>query len=141
MPDLKLRERLLAAVAVAAAEKDGAGAATLAVQTMAAGDEQDRALVSIVQRWGQNAPHAAAAWLARWPDTPTRDGATQNLVALWTVQDSHAAFSWLNGLPEGALRNAGFLAYGQAVADADVSAAPAPDINPGAALTDRPAGQ
>ena len=103
VPEVNLRERLLAAVAVSSAEKDGAAAATLAVKTLGAGDEQDRAVVSIVQRWAQNSPNAAASWVAQWPDTPARDAATQNLLALWTGQDSQAAAAWLDGLPAGAL--------------------------------------
>ncbi len=50
--DPALRARLIGAVAVASVAQDAAAAATLAVTSLAAGTEQDRALVSIVQRWG-----------------------------------------------------------------------------------------
>ena len=126
VPDVNLRERLLAAVAVSLAEKDNAAAATLAVKSLGAGDEQDRAVVSIVQRWAQNSPSAAASWEAQWPDTPARDAATQNLLVFWTAQDSQAAVTWLDGLPEGALRDTGFSAYSQALVDRDRSSAAAP---------------
>jgi hypothetical protein len=72
VPDANLRQRLLAAVAIASAEKDGAIAATFAVQSLGAGDEQDRAVVSIVQRWAQNSPSAAASWVAQWPSGRVR---------------------------------------------------------------------
>jgi hypothetical protein len=123
VPDVSLRERLLAAVAVSSAEKEGAAAATLAVNDLVTGEEQNRAVVSIVQRWAQNSPSAVASWVAQWPDTPARDAATQNLLALWTGQDSQAAAAWLDGLPEGALRTTGVSAYSQALADHDRSSA------------------
>jgi hypothetical protein len=123
VPDLNLRARLLAAVAVASAETDGTAGATLAAQTLPPGSERDRAVVSIVQRWAQNAPSVAASWVAQWPDTPARDAATHDLVALWTVQDSQAAATWLSGLPGGALRNTGFSDYRQALAERDRNAA------------------
>ncbi len=133
VPDVSLRERLLAAVAVSSAEKDGAAAATLAVNDLVAGEEQDRAVVSIVQRWAQNSPSAVASWVAQWPDAPVRDAATQNLLALWTGQDSQAAAAWLDGLPEGALRTTGVAAYTQALADRDPRSAtdPAGTLNNG----------
>jgi hypothetical protein len=130
VPDVNLRERLLATVAVSSAEKDGAAAATLAVRTIGAGDEQDRAVVSILQRWAQNSPSAAASWVAQWPDTPARDAATQNLLALWTVQDSQAAATWLYEMPEGALRNIGISGYSQALADRDRTSAAALATDP-----------
>jgi hypothetical protein len=136
VPNVSLRERLLAAVAVSSAEKDGAAAATLAANTLGAGDEQDRAVVSIVQRWAQNSPYATASWIAQWPDTSARDAATQNLLALWTVQDTQAAATWLYELPEGALRNIGLSAYSRALADGHRSLAAAQVTDPMDTLKD-----
>lgn len=115
--DANLRERLVAAVAVAAAEQDGAAAAALAANGLGAGVEQDRATVSIVQRWVQSSPPAAAAWVAEFPDLPARQAAVQNLLALWTAQDAEAAGNWVNQLPVGSLRDLGVTAYVQALAD------------------------
>ncbi len=136
VPNVKLRERLLAAVAVSSAETDGAAAATLAAKSLGAGDEQDRAVVAVVQRWAQNSPNATASWIAQWPDTPTRDAAAQNLVALWTMQDSQAAATWLYELPEGELRSTGLSAYSQALADGDRSSAAAQATDPMDTLKD-----
>jgi hypothetical protein len=114
-------------VAVASAEQDGAAAATLAVNGLVAGEEQDRTVVSIVQRWAQNSPQAAASWVSQFPDIPSREPAVQNLLALWTAQDAKAAGNWLRELPAGPLRNLGITAYDQALADRDqTSAAVAP---------------
>ena len=91
VPDGQLRERLLGAVAISSAKVDGAAAANLAVKSIGAGEEQDRTAVSIVQRWAQSSPSAAAAWVAQWPASPVRDAAAQSLLALGTPQGSQAA--------------------------------------------------
>jgi hypothetical protein len=111
--DPGLRQRLLAAVAVAAAGQDGAAAAMLAATALAPGAEQDRTAVAIVQRWVQNEPEQAAAWVAQFPDTPARETTAQNLVAVWAAQDGEAAALWLRSLPAGTLRAAGMTAYAQ----------------------------
>jgi len=111
--DPGLRQRLLAAVAVAAAGQDGAAAATLAATALVPGAEQDRTAVAIVQRWVQNQPEQAAAWVAQFPDTPVRETTAQNLVAFWAAQDGEAAALWLRSLPAGTLRAAGMTAYAQ----------------------------
>ena len=101
--------------------------AYIAVNGLVAGEEQDRTAVSIVQRWVQNSPQAAASWVSQFPDIPLREAAVQNLLALWTAQDAEAAGNWLRELPAGPLRNLGITAYDQALADRDqTSAAVAP---------------
>jgi hypothetical protein len=115
--DSALRERLVASVAVSSAEADGAAAATLAANTLSAGEEQNRATVSIVQRWAENSPQAAAAWVAQFPDIPMRAAAVENLLAIWTAQDIEAAGKWVRELPVGSLRKLGITAYAQALAD------------------------
>ncbi|HZR17488.1 MAG TPA: hypothetical protein VFE51_09190 [Verrucomicrobiae bacterium] len=117
--DPGLRERLVAAVAVASAEQDGALGANLAASALGAGGEQDRAAVSIVQRWAQNAPQAAADWVSQFQDLPCSDAAAQSLVSVWTNQDPDAAGEWVRGLPSGSLRAVGMTAYAQALADRD----------------------
>ncbi len=121
--DPTLRERLVAAVAIASAELDGAAAATLAANALGIGEEQNRATVSIVQRWAQASPQAAAAWVSQFPDIPSRAASVENLLALWTAQDAEAAGHWLRQLPAGALRDFGSAAYAQALADRDPTSA------------------
>jgi hypothetical protein len=123
VPDPSLRQRLVAAAAVASAEQDGAAAAALAANSLVAGEEQDRTAVSIVQRWVQNSPQAAASWVSQFPDIPLREAAVQNLLALWTAQDAQAANNWLRELPAGPLRDLGITAYDQALAYRDQSSA------------------
>jgi hypothetical protein len=112
--DASLRQRLLAAIAVAVAGQDGSAAATLAATALTPGEEQDRVAVAIVQRWVQNEPESAASWVAQFPDGPTRETTAQNLVAFWVAQDREAAGNWLRSLPEGTMRDAGMTAYAQA---------------------------
>ena len=116
--DPALRQRLVACVAIVLAEQDAAAAVALAVNGLVAGDGQDRATVSIVQRWVQLSPQAAASWVAQFPDIPSRDAAVRSLLALWTTQDAVAAGDWIRGLPVGAMRDLGMAAYAQALADA-----------------------
>jgi len=117
MPDPALRGRLVAAVAVAMAEDDGVAAGTLAANALNAGEEQDRTTVSIVQRWTQNSPQAAAEWVAQFPDIPLRMVAMENLLALWSNQDASAVGDWLRELPAGSLRNFGMTAFAQSLAE------------------------
>jgi hypothetical protein len=94
VPDSSLRQRLVASVAIALAEQDAVAAVRLAVNGLAAGEEQDRAAVSIVQRWAQHSPQTAASWVAQFPEIPSRDAAVQNLLSIWAAQDSEAAENW-----------------------------------------------
>jgi hypothetical protein len=116
VPDPALRQRLVASVAIALAKQDATAAVMLAVNGLVAGEEQDRAAVSIVQRWAQHSPQGAAFWVSQFPDIPSRDAVAQDLLALWTIQDAVAAGDWLRELPPGPLRDVGMTAYAQALA-------------------------
>jgi hypothetical protein len=84
VPDPSLRQRLLATVAVAMAARDGAAGARLAGQWLVAGEEQERAVVAIAQRWARQSPSQAVAWVAQFPDSPTRRAAMESLAAVRT---------------------------------------------------------
>jgi hypothetical protein len=85
-PDTKLRQRLVEAVAVASAEQNPVAAASLAATALNPGPAQERAVVAIVQRWGQSAPEEAASWVSQFPDGPTRKLAAENLRRLGIAQ-------------------------------------------------------
>jgi hypothetical protein len=87
----------------------------LAVKSLNPGDDQDRTVVAVVQRWAQKSPAAVAAWVAQFPDTPVRTAATENLIAVWTSKDSEAANHWVQSLPESSLRRDGLAAYANAM--------------------------
>jgi len=122
--DHDLQQRLIAAVAIASAQQNGLLAATLAASRLGTGDEQDRASVSIVQRWAQQAPEAAAEWVSQFPATPSRDAAVENLLAIWIGRDAAAAGNWVNELPPGSLRDVGSAAYSQVVAQLAPASSP-----------------
>jgi hypothetical protein len=126
VPEVELRQRLVAATSVALANQNGAAAAKLAVNVLRPGEDQDRAVVAIVQRWAENSPRTAADWVAQFPDTSVQQLAVQNLVALWTAQDPIGPVNWLRGLPETSLRRAGWSAYGQAIQQQDRAILPGP---------------
>jgi len=115
--DPSLRARLIGAVAIAGAEQDGRNAATLAVSDLVAGPEQDRAIVSIVERWAQRSPQAAASWVAQFPEVPSREAAVQSLLSIWVGQDAEAAGNWVRSLSPGTLRQVGTAALAQVLAE------------------------
>jgi len=95
IPDATLRATVLAGEAVAWAKQDPESAAVLAVKELPAGRLQEDTVVSIVQRWAELQPEAAAAWVAQFPEGAMRAAAIENLVALWSQKDAAAAHQWL----------------------------------------------
>jgi hypothetical protein len=102
-------------VAVAFAEQEPVAAGSLAVTALDPGDEQDSAIVAIVQRWAQSSPEEASSWVAQFPDLPMSEEAVRQLVPLWLVQDPDATAFWLSELSDGPIRDAGIAAYADAV--------------------------
>ncbi|HWW03079.1 MAG TPA: hypothetical protein VNZ64_25485 [Candidatus Acidoferrum sp.] len=85
-PQALLRQRLVSAAAVALAAQDGEAAAGLACKALSPGEEQDRTVVAVAQRWALKSPTTAAAWVAQFPPTPARQAALQSLSALQAAQ-------------------------------------------------------
>lgn len=100
----ELKDRLRAAVAIGIAEADGRAAAVYAATAMQPGENQDRAVVSVLQRWIQSHPQEAVTWLEQFPEGELQRVATQNLVSVWLQQDPEKANQWLERLPAGSLR-------------------------------------
>ncbi len=69
------REEALAAVTLAIASEDGAGAARFLLEKMSVGPESYRAVIGVVQRWAQTDYPAARKWVERFPATPLRETA------------------------------------------------------------------
>ena len=119
IPESDLRQEMLAAVAVAAAEENGPAAATFLAQALAPGEAQSRAAVAIAQRWAQVAPQETADWVSRFQDMPARDAAVENLVGLWAMNEPRGAADWINTLPDGSLRTAALHAFTAGVPQPD----------------------
>jgi hypothetical protein len=111
--DPSLRERLLAAILVAAAAYNPHDSATLLANELAGRPGQARAAVAIVQQWAQLDPAQAARWVAGFPEDDTGIAAVDNLVRLWSLRDRSAAEAWVRGLPESNLRQAANLALAE----------------------------
>lgn len=111
IPNESLRHRVISAIAAAAAESDPAAAATLAVQSLPGGKEQDDAVVGIVQRWVQKEPEQAAAWVAAFPPGKLRDAALESVIKLWADKDLAQAGVWVNGFSSSASRDVAVAAY------------------------------
>jgi hypothetical protein len=90
-----LRASVLAGESVAWAKQDPESAADLAVQELPAGRLQEDTVISIIQRWAQQAPEAAAAWVDQFPPGPLRTVAIDNLVSQWSQKDAAGAHQWL----------------------------------------------
>jgi len=109
--ECNLRERALTGIATAMSESDPKAAALLVNDALPPGRAQEDAVVGIVQRWAQQAPEQAAAWVAEFPAGPLRDAAVDNLVKLWADQDAQQTATWLNGLGAGPERDRALEAY------------------------------
>jgi hypothetical protein len=66
-------------VATVTAEKDGAQAAQFTVDNISPGPDLDRAIVGVVQSWGQSSLPDASAWVLSFPDSPIRNQSVQAL--------------------------------------------------------------
>lgn len=123
MPDVALRDQVLAAIGTALSEYDPVAAATLVVEQISPGVEQNRAVVAVVQRWVQVAPTDAAAWVEQFADVPVRDFALKNLVGIWVAQDLEAPAKWLQGLPPGSFKDAGVAVFAETIAPRSIDTA------------------
>ena len=82
LPPGPLRDQAMSTVATVQAKQDGQGAARFAVDNISPGPNLDRAVIGVVQLWGQNSLTDAAAWVESFPDSPIRDQAVQSLVMI-----------------------------------------------------------
>ena len=76
-PESKLRQRALADFATVLAGRDGNEAARFVAEQIAPGTEQNRAVVSVVQRWAQQDRAQTLAWVDQFPAGPLRDTAVE----------------------------------------------------------------
>ena len=79
--DFTLRNAALGHLATSWADSDPRSAATLAVDAMDAGPEQERTVASIVQRWAQREPEGVSAWVELFPEGPVKRNALEHIVA------------------------------------------------------------
>lgn len=111
--DMNLRQQVFEQIAIVASAKDLQAAANIALHDMAPGAQQDRALVSIVQRWVQEDPAVASSWVSQFPDDSLGQHAASILIETWATTGLEAAGKWLSTLSPGMLRTQGVQVYSQ----------------------------
>jgi len=105
IPDEALRSKVLAAEAIAWADSAPESAATLALKTLPPGRLLDDTVVSIVQRWAQQQPEEAAAWVEQFPPGKLQVAAIENVAAMWRLQDGPTAEAWRSRVSASAAAN------------------------------------
>ena len=113
------RARALESVVVSWAETDAIAAAKFAMDNLPSGKGLDRAVVAVVQRWGQSDPSSAAKWIERFESGALQSAATENLVATWFAGDPEGPAGWLKSLQPGALRDNSIASYARQLASID----------------------
>lgn len=73
------RHAALVSLTTSWAETNPAAAATLAVESLPAGPQQNRAIAAIVQRWTQQDPEGVEQWVTTFPDGPIKENALEHM--------------------------------------------------------------
>lgn len=107
IPALALRERALASIVAAVADQNPEAAVILTTNAMWPGESQNQAAIAIIQRWTQQDPRSAAAWVQEFPSGDLQEAAIRNLVTVWSREGAEGPMGWLNSLPSDAMRAVG----------------------------------
>jgi hypothetical protein len=91
-------------VAVAMAEFDPWGAASLLSDSGVESHECDVAIVQVLQRWSALSPADAAAWTASFPTGAIRKSGLGIIIPQWAKSDPAAAFTWMHTLRDEAIQ-------------------------------------
>jgi hypothetical protein len=118
-----LRNQAFADIAVGMSEKDPVAAGKLAIEKLEPGEDQGRAVVSIVQRWAQTDPSQAAQWVGQFPKGELQNAALENLVQQWAENNPTQTADWLNGLADGNYRDHAIAIFSEKLAGTNPEAA------------------
>lgn len=100
-----VNDRIISEVAVAMAEKTPEDALQLVLQDVSPGELQNRAAISVLQRWVQKEPAAAADWVAEFSADLLGKAAAWNLIDIWSEQNWEGPAQWLENLRNDPLRD------------------------------------
>ncbi len=89
-----LKQRLIAAQVLGMAALDILQATTMAATRLNPGSLQNRVVISLVQRWAQNAPMAAGAWVLAFENSTLRKLAVGQLLEQWKLMDPDSSARW-----------------------------------------------
>ncbi|HSY18996.1 MAG TPA: hypothetical protein VK815_11705 [Candidatus Acidoferrales bacterium] len=81
IPDDTLRLQVVSATAMSWGDSDSSSAANLAINSLPAGEVQNKTVLAIVQRWGLKDAAAASAWVAQFPQGDLRQAAMDAITA------------------------------------------------------------
>lgn len=84
----ELRDQTLGGIATVWSASDPVSAASFALKKLPRGRLLDDTIVSIVERWAQQQPEAAATWVDQFPQGSLRTAAMENLIAQWEQMDA-----------------------------------------------------
>ena len=117
-----LKEKLFSSLAKVVVDADPAQAVELALY-LSPETRRNDALLGIVQRWAQNEPATAAAWVQQSEDFSFRTQAMKELVSLWSHRDPHDMALWLNQIETGPLRDEWLVQFVESITGRDPKAA------------------
>lgn len=92
--DETLRTGAVACIATSWSNSSPVAAANLVIDELPEGRLQSDTLVSIIQRWAQTSPKAAASWVEQFPEGDLKKVAAKNLIAVWSSRDAVEAGRW-----------------------------------------------
>jgi hypothetical protein len=75
------------------------------------GEEQNQAVLAVIDRWIATDPGAAAIWATQFAEGPLREEAMTLVARHWGQSDWNATAGWLETLPTGASRDAAIGAF------------------------------
>jgi hypothetical protein len=102
--DAGVKEKLIGALAIGAADLAPEFAATWAVAALPPGKTLEATVAEIAAVWARQNPAAVAAWLERFPAGEARQTAIGNLLNGWMNRDQAAALAWVREQPDKTLR-------------------------------------
>jgi hypothetical protein len=74
----------------------------------------EKTLVGVVQRWAQQEPAGAAAWVVTFEEGELRASALHEVVKLWADRNLTEAGEWLKSLGPGSVRSLAIAGWGTA---------------------------
>lgn len=100
LPESRLREEVLSAIAVSVSSVDGRYAAGLVAGAMVGGKDQVDASILVARKWGGQNPVEAAEWIARFPDVSVRRHALEGLVGVWSSRSHATMLAWVESVSD-----------------------------------------
>lgn len=104
-------------IALVLSEKEPERAAHLLSDSGIAGREFDVAVVQVVQRWAQESPADALAWVVMFDPGEARSAGLKEAISIWATDDPQAAFSWVTAIQDEAIRGEAAQKTAEAILD------------------------